>query len=127
MATTTNDAKTDIAPTEGQKIEDLGEKGTNLSNSSGDLENGHMEYSEAEAAAVLRKVDYRLVPLLAVLYLISFIDRSNIGNAKIAGMTRLCADKTSFTDFDARYDGGPRHASQHFEVQYRSHPVLRAM
>jgi hypothetical protein len=26
----------------------------------------------------LRKVDYRLVPLLAVLYLVAFIDRSNM-------------------------------------------------
>ena len=35
---------------------------------------------------VLRKVDYRLVPFLAFLYLIAFVDRSNIGNAKIAGL-----------------------------------------
>lgn len=34
------------------------------------------------------QVDYRLVPMLAVLYLISHLDRANIGNAKIAGMTK---------------------------------------
>lgn len=28
----------------------------------------------------------RLIPMLAVLYLISHIDRANIGNAKIEGM-----------------------------------------
>lgn len=35
---------------------------------------------------VFRKVDYRLVPMLALLYLICHIDRANIGNAKIEGM-----------------------------------------
>ncbi|KAI5456668.1 major facilitator superfamily domain-containing protein [Mariannaea sp. PMI_226] len=43
-------------------------------------------YDEAETRRILRKVDYRIVPALAVMYLISFIDRSNIGNAKVAGM-----------------------------------------
>ncbi|KAI8665100.1 MFS domain-containing protein [Fusarium sp. Ph1] len=36
--------------------------------------------------AVVRKIDVRLVPLLAILYLFSFIDRANIGNAKIEGL-----------------------------------------
>jgi len=44
--------------------------------------------SPAEERRILRKVDFRLVPLLAVLYVICFIDRSNIGNAKIAGMEK---------------------------------------
>lgn len=35
------------------------------------------ELPEAEAKRVLRKVDYRLVPLLTFLYLVAFIDRSN--------------------------------------------------
>ncbi|KAG9769112.1 putative transporter [Exophiala dermatitidis] len=35
---------------------------------------------------IFRKVDIRLVPMLAVMYLISHIDRANIGNAKIEGM-----------------------------------------
>jgi len=34
----------------------------------------------------LRKMDIRLIPMLAVLYLLSFLDRGNIGNAKIQGM-----------------------------------------
>ncbi|RTE68843.1 hypothetical protein BHE90_016779 [Fusarium euwallaceae] len=45
-------------------------------------------YDEAETRRILRKVDYRVVPALAVMYLISFIDRSNIGNAKVAGMNQ---------------------------------------
>lgn len=36
-------------------------------------------FTEAQRKAVIRKVDWRLVPMLLVLYLISFIDRANIG------------------------------------------------
>ncbi|KAK6432571.1 hypothetical protein LTR95_011260 [Oleoguttula sp. CCFEE 5521] len=43
-------------------------------------------WTEPQRKAVLRKVDWRLVPMLMVLYLISFIDRANIGNAKIEGL-----------------------------------------
>lgn len=35
---------------------------------------------------LVRKFDFRLMPLFCVLYFLSFLDRSNIGNAKIAGM-----------------------------------------
>ncbi|ODQ77350.1 hypothetical protein BABINDRAFT_163606 [Babjeviella inositovora NRRL Y-12698] len=35
---------------------------------------------------VLRKMDMHLLPMLAVLYLLSFLDRGNIGNAKIEGL-----------------------------------------
>lgn len=35
---------------------------------------------------VRRKLDMHLIPLLAALYLLAFLDRSNIGNARIAGM-----------------------------------------
>lgn len=47
--------------------------------------------SDAERAAadraLLRKLDLRLIPWLTFLYLICFLDRTNIGNAKIAGLT----------------------------------------
>ncbi|KAH8601526.1 MFS nicotinic acid transporter-like protein [Bisporella sp. PMI_857] len=33
---------------------------------------------------LVRKLDWRLIPWLCVLYLLSFLDRTNIGNAKIA-------------------------------------------
>ncbi|TFK52616.1 MFS general substrate transporter [Heliocybe sulcata] len=35
---------------------------------------------------LLRKVDLRLLPILTGLYLLSFLDRSNIGNAKLDGL-----------------------------------------
>ncbi|KAF5664819.1 tartrate transporter [Fusarium heterosporum] len=36
--------------------------------------------------ALLRKLDLRLLPAVGVLYLLSFLDRSNVGNARIEGM-----------------------------------------
>ena|SRR5271155_5877905 len=35
---------------------------------------------------LLRKLDLRIIPWLTLLYLISFLDRTNIGNAKIQGV-----------------------------------------
>lgn len=32
--------------------------------------------------------DYRIVPWLALLYLLSFLDRSNIGNANLFGLSK---------------------------------------
>jgi hypothetical protein len=34
-------------------------------------------HDEAEEARILRKVDFRLLPLLTLLYLLSFMDRGN--------------------------------------------------
>ncbi|TFK66245.1 MFS general substrate transporter [Pluteus cervinus] len=44
------------------------------------------EPSEKEVRRVLRKMDLRILPLVSLLYLLSFLDRSNIGNARVAGM-----------------------------------------
>ncbi|OAQ82588.1 high-affinity nicotinic acid transporter [Purpureocillium lilacinum] len=45
-------------------------------------------YDDAETCRILRKADWRVIPCLAAMYLVSFIDRSNIGNAKVAGMNK---------------------------------------
>ncbi|KAK2053051.1 major facilitator superfamily transporter [Colletotrichum caudatum] len=37
--------------------------------------------------ALLRKMDAKLLPAVGVLYLLSFLDRSNVGNARIEGLT----------------------------------------
>ncbi|KAF2754429.1 hypothetical protein EJ05DRAFT_503965 [Pseudovirgaria hyperparasitica] len=47
-----------------------------------------MLYKPDEERAVKRKLDRRVVGLMFLLYLLSFVDRSNIGNAKIAGLAR---------------------------------------
>ncbi|KAF4979162.1 hypothetical protein FZEAL_4590 [Fusarium zealandicum] len=46
----------------------------------------YTNYPEEKRKKVFHKVDIRLVPMLALLYLICHIDRANIGNAKIEGM-----------------------------------------
>ncbi len=43
-------------------------------------------YTPDEERKVRRKLDTRLVLFVALLYLLSFLDRSNIGNAKVAGL-----------------------------------------
>ncbi|KAF3386825.1 hypothetical protein F1880_001368 [Penicillium rolfsii] len=60
--------------------------------------------SEEEKAKIDRKLlwklDIRLVPWLSLLYLISFLDRTNIGNAKIDGLSKdlgLTADQYNAT------------------------------
>lgn len=36
--------------------------------------------------ALLRKIDWRLLPAVGILYLLSFLDRSNVANARIEGL-----------------------------------------
>ncbi|KAI9763517.1 MAG: hypothetical protein M1840_000470 [Geoglossum simile] len=43
-------------------------------------------YDKAYEKKLIRKVDYRLLPILGALYAISLIDRVNISNARVAGM-----------------------------------------
>ncbi|KAJ4397346.1 hypothetical protein N0V93_001571 [Gnomoniopsis smithogilvyi] len=43
-------------------------------------------FKHLDEKKILRKMDLRLIPVLALLYLLSFLDRGNIGNAKIEGL-----------------------------------------
>ncbi|KAF2806909.1 MFS transporter [Mytilinidion resinicola] len=43
--------------------------------------------STVNETALLRKLDARLLPAVSVLYLLSFLDRSNVGNARLEGLT----------------------------------------
>ncbi|KAF2184062.1 MFS general substrate transporter [Zopfia rhizophila CBS 207.26] len=43
-------------------------------------------FAHLDEKRILRKMDLRLIPMLALLYLLSFLDRGNIGNAKIEGL-----------------------------------------
>src|SRR5271154_2146227 len=54
-------------------------------------------YTDEEEKRVIRKFDRRLVLFLALLYMLSFLDRSNIGNARIAGLeTTLSLSSSQF-------------------------------
>ncbi|ORY76509.1 major facilitator superfamily domain-containing protein [Leucosporidium creatinivorum] len=54
--------------------------------SSFDGEGKALQFSAEEERAVVRKIDWALLPGLTLLYLLSFLDRSNVGNAKLYGM-----------------------------------------
>jgi hypothetical protein len=70
----TNDVKAGVV--EDDKVE-------NVMNTTPSTENeieataGATEIDEKEARRILSKVDYRLVPILSLLYLVAFVDRSN--------------------------------------------------
>ena len=57
---------------------------------------GHIEANDGaeeaedpmEAKRVLRKIDLRLIPLLMLLYTLTFLDRVNIGNARLWNLER---------------------------------------
>lgn len=72
-----SDTSLDVKPGE-KHVEDL----VNTSDSSA-LEQGETTWDEAATKRLIRKIDWRLIPFLALLYLLSFLDRTNIGNARL--------------------------------------------
>ncbi|KAM0722686.1 hypothetical protein Q7P37_002127 [Cladosporium fusiforme] len=48
--------------------------------------NAELTWTEDEEKKIRRKLDFRIVPIVTVLYLLCFLDRANIGNARIQGM-----------------------------------------
>jgi hypothetical protein len=59
---------------EKEKIESIEDQ---LETAASDENNELIQYDEKETKAILRKVDWRLIPMLTLLYVLSFIDRSN--------------------------------------------------
>ncbi|KAK4458444.1 putative MFS transporter [Cladorrhinum samala] len=49
-------------------------------------EGSELEYTEEEEAAVRWKIDLHTVPIVTLLYMLCFLDRINIGNARIQGL-----------------------------------------
>ncbi|OAL31306.1 hypothetical protein AYO20_08216 [Fonsecaea nubica] len=49
-----------------------------------------LEYVEGtpEEKKLLRKIDVRLIPILWAMYIFNYLDRTNIGNAKVGGMEK---------------------------------------
>lgn len=45
-----------------------------------------LTWTDEEERVIRRKLDFRVVPLVTILYLLCFLDRSNVGNARIQGM-----------------------------------------
>lgn len=43
-------------------------------------------WSPRDQKALMRRVDFRLIPICGVMYCVSLLDRTNLSNATIAGM-----------------------------------------
>ncbi|KAL4995345.1 major facilitator superfamily domain-containing protein [Aspergillus recurvatus] len=50
------------------------------------LENGERALSPINERRLMTRIDLRLLPMLCVMYMITFLDRVNIGNAAVLGM-----------------------------------------
>jgi len=64
-------------------VPSIGNKDANLSDSN---ESNNNIVEGINERALLRKLDLNLLPALTLLYLLSFLDRSNVGNARIEGL-----------------------------------------
>jgi len=67
----------------GQKALDSAYKGAEA-----DLSNHDLDMSDSEMRKIRRRIDLRIVPYFSLLYLLSFLDRVNIGQARTAGLER---------------------------------------
>ena len=64
-------------PKEPQDIEQREVKGQTA------VYNAHVDVSAVDEVKLVRKLDWWLLPWLSLLYLLSFLDRTSIGNAKV--------------------------------------------
>ena len=71
---------------DGPEVDDLDNKPKDESDPSSGSELEDTEAGAVDEKALLRKIDWRLLPAVGILYLLSFLDRSNVGNARIEGL-----------------------------------------
>jgi len=74
-----------------EKLQYTGEHVEDFSNSHGSQDisdHDEFEFTEKERKKIMRKVDWRLVPICGVMYCISLLDRTNLSAANIAGMSK---------------------------------------
>lgn len=46
----------------------------------------NIDYNGIDVRKLVRKIDWRIIPGVILLYLLSFLDRSNVANAKVEGL-----------------------------------------
>ncbi|KAK2804355.1 hypothetical protein FQN50_006646 [Emmonsiellopsis sp. PD_5] len=85
-------SKSEVQEVEDSSVEKLAETGTSLEETymkaglSADDALFLANFTDEQRNKCIRKVDWRLPPVLMILYLCAYIDRANIGNAKIEGL-----------------------------------------
>lgn len=63
-----------------------------------------VDVSSIDEKKLLRKIDMRLIPWLSLLYLLSFLDRTSIGNAKVRGLLDSCGVQSLTEDIISARD-----------------------
>jgi hypothetical protein len=58
-----------------------------------DVHADDLELSQPEYKHIIKKLDWAIIPYCSLLYLLSFLDRVNIGQAAVAGKLPLLQDK----------------------------------
>lgn len=81
-------------------------------------EENEVGFSQPQTRGLLRKLDRTLLPFLALLYLLSFLDRSNIGNAKLAGLEK----DLNMTGYD--YSVSPSELLSSLFYSFADHPAI---
>jgi MFS family permease len=74
-------AATDVPTTESDSVSN--EKVVNKGPHVDDVNVESAGWDETTTKKLIRKIDLALIPFLALLYLLSFLDRTNIGNARL--------------------------------------------
>lgn len=69
------------------QIESISSDLEGITDSTGRILTAKELFPNVDEKKLLRKMDLRIVPTLALLYLMSFLDRGNIGNANIEGLS----------------------------------------
>ncbi|KAF7556016.1 hypothetical protein G7Z17_g1756 [Cylindrodendrum hubeiense] len=75
-----------MVPVDSQRLEVKSAEDVGMKPDTEHAEGALREFSTNETKRLLRKIDWALLPLLSLLYLLSFLDRANIGNARLAGL-----------------------------------------
>ena len=84
---------------------------------SADISSGDVFHIDPEEERrVVRKLDWNLLPLCMAAFVLNYLDRSNIGNAKIAGMVKDLGMKGH--EFNSQFNLA--HASHVHESQYNN-------
>lgn len=83
MAEPTQPATPELRPSQEKKGFDHMEK-----TERGSVVEADEAFDPVEAKRIIRKIDWRLIPLLTLLYTLTFLDRVNIGNARLWNMEK---------------------------------------
>lgn len=67
-------------------VADASDRSSSSSSSPGCLEGS--DEARIKHAKLTRKIDLHIVPPVAIIYMFCFLDRANVGNARLAGMER---------------------------------------